>query len=115
MINIHRTEVQGVTVLRLEGEIDEEGVDTLRVGLLSCLKEKRTNVIVNLSGIRYISYMGIGVLMERRRQLRRLGGDMKLVGLNLFVQRAFHMASVTALFCICDSEAQAVEGFREAA
>ena len=115
MINIHRTEVQSVTVLRVEGDIDEEGVNELRIGLLSCLKEKHVNVVMNLSGVRFISYMGIGVLMERRRQLRRLGGDLKLVGLNLFVQRAFHMASVTAIFSICDSEAQAIEGFREAA
>lgn len=49
------------------------------------------------------------------RQLRVGGGDMKLSGLNLFAERTFHMASVTSMFSIHDTEAQAVEGFRAAA
>jgi len=107
--------VGGLTVLRPEGDIDEGAVNDLRVALLACLKDGRGNVIANLGGVRYISFMGIGVLIERRRQLRAIGGDLKLAGLNLFAKRTFHMASVTSQFSIYDTEAQAIEGFREAA
>ena len=104
-----------MTVLRLEGDIDRQGVDVLRVALLACVKERRGRVIVNLSGVRDVSYMGVGVLVERRRQLQAIGGDIKLVGLNLFAKQVLEMTSVTGYFSIHDTEAQALEGFRDAA
>ncbi|NIA12922.1 MAG: anti-sigma factor antagonist [Nitrospiraceae bacterium] len=114
-MTFQRSEAGKVTVLRFEGDIDRQGVDLLRVALLACVKEKRGRVVVNLSGVREVSIMGVGVLVERRRQLRAIGGDIKLVGLSLFVKRVLEMASVNALFSIHDTEAQALEGFREAA
>lgn len=114
-MEIQRTEMGGLTILRPEGDLDQGAVNDLRRALLACLKDKRCNVIVNLGGVHYISFMCIGVLIERRRQLRALSGDLKLTGLNLFAKRTFHMASVTSMFSIYDTEAQAVEGFREAA
>ena len=115
MMNINRVEMGPVTVLRLEGDIDEDGVSVLRLGLLGCLKEKRCRVVMNLSGVRYISFMGLGVLVERLRQLRLGGGDMKLVGVNVYTQRVFRMAGISALFDVFDAESQAVQGYREAA
>ena len=115
MMNIDRVEVGPVTVLRLEGDIDEDGVSALRIGLLGCLKEKRSRVVANVSGVRYISFMGLGVLVERLRQLRKVGGDMKLVGVNMFMDRVFRMAGISSIFEIYDNESQAVQGFREAA
>jgi anti-sigma B factor antagonist len=103
------------TVVRLEGDIDEDGVNVLRIGLLNCLKEHRCRVVANLSGVRYVSFMGLGVLVERLRQLRLQGGDLKLVGVNTYTQRVFRMAGISSLFEIHESESQAVQGFREAA
>jgi stage II sporulation protein AA (anti-sigma F factor antagonist) len=114
-MDIQRMEVGLVTVLRFSGDIDLEGVNGLRVALLTLIKEKRANVVADLSGVGYVSYLGIGVLLERMRQMQRLGGDLKLAGLNLGVKRALHMASVTKLFSIYESESQAIDGFREAA
>lgn len=115
MMELARTEEGAVTVVRLEGEVDQEGVNGLRIGLLNCLKDKRCRVVVDLSGVRYVSYMAIGVLLERRRQFAANGGDLKLAGLNLVVKRTFHMASVTGMFSIYDTIAQARDGFRAAA
>ena len=114
-MEINKADLGVATVLRLRGDLDEEGVGVLRTSLLECIKGKKRNVVVDLSGTRYVSYLGIGVLLERMRQLRAVGGDMKLSGLNLFAQRTFHMASVTAMFTIHETEAQAIEGFRAAA
>lgn len=115
MLELSRNEEGPVTVIRLAGEIDQDGVNMLRVGLLNCLKDKRPNVVVDLTDVRYVSYMAIGVFLERRRQLSATGGDLKLAGLNLVVKRTFHMASVTGMFSIYDTVAQARDGFKAAA
>ncbi len=115
MIDVQKVEQGGVTVLRLAGDIDEEGVNVLRVALLNCLKEKRCCVVVNLTDVRYVSYMGLGVLVERRGQLAAQGGDLRLTGLNLFLKRTMQMASITDVFQVHDTEALAVKEFKEAA
>lgn len=115
MMNMERLESGGVTVLRLEGELDEHGVETLRMGLADCLQERRTRLVVNLDGVTFVSYLGLGVLVERLRLFRKGGGDMKLARPSLYVKRLMRLAAVLHLFEICDSEAHAVEAFREAA
>ncbi|MBI5092376.1 MAG: STAS domain-containing protein [Candidatus Hydrogenedentes bacterium] len=114
-MKIERLEMGPVTVLRLEGDIDEYGVKDLRASLLECLKAGRTNLVVNMSSVRFLSYMGLGVLVERLRQVRMCHGDMKLVGLNVYMERLFRMVGVTSLFETFDNEVQAVQIFREAA
>lgn len=114
-MKIERTELENVTVLRLVGDIDEEGVNSLRVGLLTCIKDRRMNLVVNLRGVRLVSYMGLGVLVERLRQLRACSGDMKLVGVNVSLDQMFRMAGVSSLFETYSNEADAVQVYQQAA
>lgn len=114
-MQVEQIEMGSVTVLRLTGDIDEDGVGALRLSLLRCIKERRMHLVVNLAGVRLVSYMGLGVLVERLRQLRAYGGDMKLVGINLSLDRMFRMAGVSSLFERYDSEAMAVQVYQEAA
>ncbi len=104
-----------VVVVRAEGDIDEDGVKTLRVALANVIREKEYDVVVNLEGVRLISYMGIGVLVEQLRQFRCFAGDMKLTGLNLYAERLFRMVGVTSLFQIFETEDEAVRVYQEAA
>lgn len=112
---IEQMEMGHVTVLRLDGDIDESGVNALRIGLLSCLKDRRFNIVLNLSGIRLVSYMGLGVLVERLRQFRACGGDMKLVGINLSLSRMLRMAGIATLFEVYEGESQAAAVYQKAA
>lgn len=115
MLNIETRRADDITIVRVEGEVDEDGVRQLRIALVNCLRNNGYNVVVNLSGMQFISYMGVGVLVERLRQFRSYEGDMKLVGLNLYTQRLFRMTGVTSLFDVYESEADAIREYREAA
>lgn len=114
-MNIERLESGVATVLRLEGDIDEDGVNQLRLALMGCLQDRRYSLVVNMSEVKFVSYMGVGVLVERLRQLRAYNGDMKLVGVNLYTERLFRMVGVTKVFAMYDSEAKAIQAYREAA
>ena len=115
MLNVNRQDMENVTVFRLEGDIDEGGMESLRRQLMDCIQEQRFNVVVNLSGVRFVSYMGLGVLVERLRQLRAHNGDLKLTGVNLYTQRLIRMVGAKNVFDIYEVESQAVGQFRQAA
>ncbi|MCH8204613.1 MAG: STAS domain-containing protein [Candidatus Hydrogenedentes bacterium] len=115
MLNIETLKADGIAIVRVDGEVDEDGVRQLRIALVNCLRNNGYNVVVNLSGMKFISYMGVGVLVERLRQFRSYDGDMKLVGLNLYTQRLFRMTGVTSLFDVYENEADAIRDYQEAA
>ena len=115
MLTIERLETGAVTVLRLDGDIDEDGMNQLRLALMGCIQDQRCNVVVNMTGVKFVSYMGVGVLVERLRQFRVSGGDMRLVGVNLYTQRLFRMVGVGRTFDTFDSETQAIQAYQEAA
>ena len=112
---IERLEDGAVTILRLDGDIDEQGIDELRMSLMGCIHDQRCNVVVNLTDVKFVSYMGVGVLVERLRQMRAYGGDMKLVGVNLYTERLFRMVGVTKVFKTFATEGVAVQEYRKAA
>ena len=114
-MQIERSDVGSVTVLRLSGDINENGIDELRTAFVECLNAKRVKLVMNLNEVRFVSYMGLGVIVERLRTIRAHHGDIKLVGINLYMERLFRMVGVTGLFDTFDSEGQALGVFKEAA
>lgn len=115
MLEIESVRSGHVTTLRLEGDIDEDGATALRIAMVRCLREKEFDVIVSMSGVKFISYMGVGILVERLRQFRSNGGDLKLAGLNLYAERLFRMIGVTTLFETYPDEEQALKVYQKAA
>ncbi len=114
-MQIERADVGSVTVLRLTGDINENAIDDLRTVFLECLQTKRVKLVMNLSEVRFVSYMGLGVIVERLRAVRAHHGDIKLVGMNTYMDRLFRMVGVTGLFDTFDTESQALGVFKEAA
>lgn len=115
MLKIESYEQANCMVMRLEGDIDEDGMNGLRLSLMECIQNQKCNVVVNLASVNFVSYMGVGVLVERLRQLRACSGDLKLTGVNLYTERLFRMVGITNVFDTHATEAQAVQAFAEAA
>ena len=115
MLNIERSEMGGITLLRLHGDIDDEGRNRLRLMLARCADADRCHIVVNLAGVKYVSYLGVAVLLEWLQHLQAFGGDLKLVGMNLYTERLLRMVGVSKRFAAFQSEAQAIQEYRKAA
>ncbi|MFO7775178.1 MAG: STAS domain-containing protein [Candidatus Hydrogenedentota bacterium] len=115
-MEINRSDMGNVTVLRLTGDmVDESAVDPLRCELLECWQHRRVQLVLNLSEVGVVSYMGLGVFVDWLRKIRASHGDMKLVGVNLYFERTMRMMGLTSLFETFDTEHTAVSFFHEAA
>ncbi len=110
MISIERLESGSVTVLRAHGDVNEEGVKVLRLALMECIAQGRTNVVLNVAGVAFVSYMGVGVLVERLGQLQAVKGDLKLACLSVYMRRLLRLMGLSHVFNCYETELQAIQG-----
>lgn len=55
-MNIERIDSGQITILRIAGDIDEAGLDTLRISRYELDTEGRFYVVLNLHGVRFVTY-----------------------------------------------------------
>jgi anti-sigma B factor antagonist len=105
--------VDGVTVLDLKGRLVlSEGERTLRVKIDDVMAHGQKSILVNLDGVTYLDSAGVGAIVWKYVTLRRQGGMLKLLGLQL---RTHRVLSVTKLLNVLESftaEADAVASFK---
>jgi anti-sigma B factor antagonist len=88
----------------------------------SLLREKikkaileNNRIILNLAEISYIDSGGLGTLVALRTTAQNAGGTIKLTNLTKRVDDLLQVTKLLTVFDVYDSEAEAIESFREAA
>ena len=115
MLTIERLEQGAVTVLRINGEVDDEGAPVLREAVISCLQDQRYRIVLNFSSVAFLSYMGVGALMEHLGRLRSLKGDIKLASMNLQARRLLGMMGLSHVLEVYEVESAAIQGYKQVA
>lgn len=101
----------GATVFKLQGRIDNDGVDLLKESLHQAVNAGRCKVILDMAGIEYVNSAGLRVLAEYLTESRERGGDLRLVGLNYKVLRVFEIVGFSKFFRIFRTVVEAMDGF----
>src|SRR5258706_16179619 len=82
---------RGVSVLRVSGYVDTTTSPDLERRLQALLRDKRFHIVVDLSGVEYISSAGWGIFISEIREIREQGGDLKLAGMIPDVREVFDL------------------------
>ncbi len=102
-----------VQVLDLKGELDAHTASELEAAIERCRDENKNKIVVNGSGLAYISSAGLGVFMAYIEELREEGGDIKIAALQPKVFNVFDLLGFPMLFDIVATEEEALARFRE--
>lgn len=87
-----------VTVIMLRGRLDELAASETEQGLSQWLEERPAQVVLDLSGVEYISSSGLRVLLMTLKAVQRYGGQLRLCGLTPFVAEVFEIGNFTVMF-----------------
>jgi len=102
---------EGICVVEAEGRLDAAAASQLETDLEALLGEGKSKIVVDLSGVSYISSTGLRVLLVAIKRAREDGGDLKLCYLSPRVYDIFRMAGFTNIFPIHGTEEEAARGF----
>ncbi len=92
--------IERPNVLPLEGEIDLHVSPRIAASLNALIKEKPTQLVVDLSQVSYIDSSGLAVLIEGMQNVNGYGGLFALAGLQEGVRPIFEIARLDQVFRI---------------
>ena len=87
-----------VSMIEVSGEIDRGFMRELCALIGSLVDENRTRVLLDFSRVEHLHYQGIAPLAERAKQLRSLGGDLRIVGMSAYVRNIFRAVDAEWIF-----------------
>ncbi len=111
-MKIERSEHDGVTVVKLAGDLNTPNAMAIKCMFADLMVEEKYDIVVNLQQVAQINYSGVGLLLERLRNVRRRDGNLKLAGMSRYIQGVFRMVGATKIFETFDSDDEAVASFR---
>ena len=90
--------INRITVINLSGEIDTPSVPVLKGFLDEQLQKKNTDIILNMSGVRYINSVGMGLLLRMKNDFKQKFGDIKICCLRDNVKRLMQVIGLLKIF-----------------
>jgi anti-sigma B factor antagonist len=103
--------VSNVAVAAVPGdELDASNVAEFKRDIAPILQVE-TEVVLDLSRLRFVDSSGMGAILSCLRQLRAKGGDLKLCGMTRPVRTVFELVRMHRIFDIYTTPQEAVRAF----
>ena len=100
-MDLAQARVDDVTVVSASGRVDHANADVFKAGLEPMLKACTASgerLLLDLSGLEYISSAGLRVLMLAAREVKQREGAMALCSLQPVVQEIFEISRFNVVF-----------------
>ena len=111
-LKITNTEVEGVTLVALNGRIvlGEES-NALREKLKSLIAAGKQKIVLNMAEIGYIDSAGLGTLVAAHLSAKNAGASIRLCNLGQKFHEVLQLTKLLTVFDVYDTEAAAVSSF----
>ena len=107
-VNIRKEEK--ALVVALIGRMDAVSAPDFDTQIEEQIDKGENNLILDLSGLAYISSAGLRSILTLAKKLRTKEGDLVLCGLQDVVNEVFEVSGFSTIFEICGSLEEAMKG-----
>jgi len=102
----------GVRLIKLEGRLDLNGTYSIEVQFVNRCAGERVRVLVDLSGVDYVSSVGIPMLVNTAKSVVSQGGKMAFLNPQENVVKVLELVGVTQMIPIYYDEKTAIRGLQ---
>lgn len=99
------------TIISLAGRVDTATAPALEQAINKEIELGHRNVLLNFSGVSYISSGGLRVLLATAKKLKSPGDKFGICSLSAEVHKVLKLAGFTSIFSIYPSEGEALAGW----
>lgn len=97
-VNISVQEMKRVDLVTVSGRVDSSNAAQLDETLKGIMERGQHNIVLDLSGIEYISSAGLRVLVSALRTCKKHLGDVRIAAPSERVNEVLSLAGLDALF-----------------
>ena len=91
-------------IVGLSGELDQHMADRIRGRIdYGLLKEGVKHLVFDFSEVSFMDSSGIGMLLNRYKQVKRLGGNLYLTGCSKGILRIIKLSGLEKIVILCDT------------
>jgi anti-sigma B factor antagonist len=101
----------GIALLAIEGEVNAYTARDLDRALNDLLAQGHSKIVLDASGVVFVSSAGLRAITFAQREAQRQGGEVRLFGLNDLVRRVFEMAGLDEFLHLSDTFREAMVGW----
>ncbi len=110
IVNIHVEDLKRVELVKVSGRIDSSNASQFD-NVLKEIVSRKQNVVLEMSGVDYISSAGLRAMIALLRECKKHKGDVRLANPSERVVEVLALAGLDTLFEVYDTEAAAVGSF----
>ena len=110
-MNISMKDVNDIKVVQFDGKLDSNTAKDAEASLNDLLSQEANKILIDFEKLDYTSSAGLRVLLSTSKQLKAVGGELRLCNLNETVQEIFDMSGFSSILSVFASESDAIEGF----
>jgi anti-anti-sigma factor len=108
-MEVNESKTGTFSVINLTGRLDTSNYGELEKKLFELIDKGEQEIIVNCSGLIYISSSGLRVLLMALKKITSVRGKFYLCGLQDNIREIFEIAGFTSIFSIFDTVEEALE------
>ena len=82
------------------GEVDIYNADSLKSELNSLLEEKKADIIIDCTNLKYIDSTGLGVLISALKKVREAEKQIRITNLKPYIAKIFTLTGLDKIFFI---------------
>ncbi len=112
-MDIQFTDVEGVGVISIKGELDALTSSELTNFFNKEVGESFQNLVADLEGLSYSSSAGIRVFLGLARESRQKGGDLRIAAVQPQVDKIFKLSKFDRIVRVFQTVDEAVKSFNE--
>ena len=110
-MKIDYTELKdGIRLIKLDGRLDLNGTYSIEVQFVNQCAGDNVRVLVDLSGVNYVSSVGIPMLVNTAKSVVSRGGKMAFLSPQDNVLKVLELVGVTQVIPIYNNQSKALKG-----
>lgn len=111
MLDVSVQSMKRVDLITVSGRVDSNTAPELEETLENRMGEGRHNLVLEMSGVEYLSSAGLRTLVSALRTCKKRGGDVRIAAPSERVSEVMSLAGLDALFQTYDDVTMAVGSY----
>jgi|AMZC01.1.fsa_nt_AMZC01007160.1_8 anti-sigma B factor antagonist len=111
VMEINVSEMRRVQLFEVIGRVDSTNATELGTAMDKAVDDGKSNLVLDLSGVEYMSSAGLREMVRILKRVKRVGGDLRIANPSERVREVLELAGLDSVFEIYPTQVEAVGSF----